>query len=82
MHKKGICHNDLKLENILLNHDGSISICDFVGSTKHGTEYNITFVTNVPPEFYRDSIRWTSDIDLWCIGDITMRLIIGQSLYI
>ena len=35
LHKKGIAHRDIKMENILVNSKGEFKICDFGSCSKN-----------------------------------------------
>jgi len=81
-HEENICHKDLKLENILLGHDGRIFITDFGLSTYMVVDASEpkdfymrdTTATIVPPE------RFTKEVigkpfDMWGLGVCLVNLI-------
>jgi tRNA A-37 threonylcarbamoyl transferase component Bud32 len=69
MHKKGIAHRDIKLENILLNHDGDwplLKLSDF-GASKEITRGNNTFIGTLyyrAPEIVQ-YMHYTTKVDVW-----------------
>lgn len=44
MHQEGICHRDLKLENLLLDQDFSLKVSDFGFSTNIASEFGDTIL--------------------------------------
>jgi AP2-associated kinase len=41
MHSKGIFHNDVKVENVLLANDGTAKLCDFGSSTREKIDLSV-----------------------------------------
>jgi serine/threonine protein kinase len=81
-HEENICHKDLKLENILLGHDGRVFITDFGLSTymivdaSEPKDFYMrdTTATIVPPErFTKEAIG--KPFDMWGFGVCLVNLI-------
>lgn len=85
-HRRGVANRDLKLENLLLDHDGSsrplLKICDF-GYSKH--EMNSSAKTGVgtavymAPEVILGESKYDAKLaDIWSAGIILFTMLFGQ----
>ncbi|MFC1566522.1 protein kinase, partial [bacterium] len=75
MHKRGYVHNDIKLNNILLNSKYQLLLTDFGLSSQMGIKEDRTFNqfgTYIPPEAlkYRKAAKYTQTgkCDIWSLG--------------
>ncbi len=80
MHSLGICHKDLKLENIIVDND-KVKICDFgFSSSKHyryEAETKIGSMAYCAPEVLLDHIKDEYKLDIWSLGVILFILLCG-----
>lgn len=85
MHKKNIYHRDLKPDNILINSDGNIKICDFtytkqfdsgeiLNATICGTPYYMA------PELFTHG-KYDKLSDIWSLGLIMYQYIYGEPAF-
>ncbi|KAF8708742.1 hypothetical protein HU200_030128 [Digitaria exilis] len=82
----GICHRDIKPQNVLVNpHTHQLKICAF-GSAKvlvRG-EPNISYICSRyyrAPELIFGATEYTTAIDLWSTGCVMAELLLGQPLF-
>jgi serine/threonine protein kinase len=81
MHRSGICHRDLKLENILLDAYGNIKLIDFgLGNffSISGNALLSTFCGSpdyAPPEVWLNLQYQGPEIDVWALGVILFVMI-------
>jgi len=85
LHKNGVCHRDLKLENILYDHSGkdaTIRLIDFGLSQKYESSEKVKrspgAVYTLSPEICSGSGPYTEKSDVWAIGVIIWVLLAGD----
>ncbi|XP_011023408.1 PREDICTED: shaggy-related protein kinase NtK-1-like isoform X1 [Populus euphratica] len=85
-HVVGVCHRDIKPQNLLVNpHTHQLKICDF-GSAKMLVpgEPNISYICSRyyrAPELIFGASEYTSAIDIWSVGCVLAELLLGQPLF-
>ncbi|CAH8447856.1 unnamed protein product [Dicrocoelium dendriticum] len=86
IHHKGICHRDIKPQNLLLNPStGVLKLCDF-GSAKvlvRG-EPNVSYICSRyyrAPELIFGAVEYTCQIDIWSSGCVLAELLLGQPIF-
>ncbi|KAL5727633.1 [tau protein] kinase [Ranunculus cassubicifolius] len=82
----GVCHRDIKPQNLLVNpHSHQLKICDF-GSAKMLVpgEPNISYICSRyyrAPELIFGATEYTTAIDMWSVGCVLAELLLGQPLF-
>ncbi|KAH7294724.1 hypothetical protein KP509_27G015200 [Ceratopteris richardii] len=82
----GICHRDIKPQNLLVNpHTHQLKLCDF-GSAKVLVkgEQNIAYICSRyyrAPELIFGAVFYTTAIDIWSVGCVLAELLLGQPLF-
>ncbi|CAA3023420.1 shaggy-related kinase alpha [Olea europaea subsp. europaea] len=85
-HAIGVCHRDIKPQNLLVNpHTHQIKLCDF-GSAKVLVkgEPNISYICSRyyrAPELIFGATEYTTAIDIWSAGCVLAELLLGQPLF-
>eukprot|EP00826_Nyctotherus_ovalis_P012387 TRINITY_DN13273_c0_g2_i2.p1 TRINITY_DN13273_c0_g2~~TRINITY_DN13273_c0_g2_i2.p1 ORF type:complete len:229 (+),score=53.76 TRINITY_DN13273_c0_g2_i2:430-1116(+) len=86
MHGKSICHRDLKPDNILLDEELNVKICDF-GSSKILDGKDTQNIPQIVNRFYRapellfSHCDYSTKIDIWASGCILVELFIKKPLF-
>ncbi len=90
LHHNDIIHADVKLENILVDDDDDIRLCDFglaqIDNNKYKSDYRrgvCGTVGYIAPEVYEDEIVGvTPAIDAWAVGIVLYELLYRKSPFI
>lgn len=86
IHSQGICHRDIKPQNLLLDpNTGVLKLCDF-GSAKIlvANEPNVSYICSRyyrAPELIFGATNYTTKIDVWSTGCVMAELMLGQPLF-
>ena len=86
LHSIGICHRDIKPQNILINlSDYTLKLCDF-GCAKQlvKTEENIAYICSRyyrPPELVLGATFYTCQVDVWSIGCVIAELVLNRAIF-
>jgi serine/threonine protein kinase len=81
LHTHGFAHGDLKCDNVMIMHDGTIKLVDFGVTTRDGDIHRMapfcgTFSWKSPNSMFRDTADQFPD-DVWALG-ITIGEIVGM----
>jgi len=83
-HKEGVCHRDLKLENLVIDNSGHLKITDFghAGIYRKGWDLFSTgcvgSLYHVSPEQIQGKCYSGTKMDIWGVGIILYRLLVGK----
>ncbi|XP_063068500.1 glycogen synthase kinase-3 beta-like [Engraulis encrasicolus] len=86
IHSYGICHRDIKPQNLLLDPESAVlKLCDF-GSAKQLVrgEPNVSYICSRyyrAPELIFGATDYTSSIDVWSAGCVLAELLLGQPIF-
>jgi serine/threonine protein kinase len=86
LHYVGVCHRDIKPQNLLIDQESQlIKICDF-GSAKRLAkgEPNVSYICSRyyrAPELIFGCSDYSTQIDVWSIGCVLAEFIMGEPIF-
>uniref|UniRef100_A0A8C1IPG8 [tau protein] kinase n=1 Tax=Cyprinus carpio TaxID=7962 RepID=A0A8C1IPG8_CYPCA len=86
IHSQGVCHRDIKPQNLLVDPETAVlKLCDF-GSAKQLVrgEPNVSYICSRyyrAPELIFGATDYTSNIDVWSAGCVLAELLMGQPIF-
>ena len=86
IHTVGVCHRDIKPQNLLLNtKTHEVKMCDF-GSAKQlqPSEPNVSYICSRyyrAPELVFEATDYSTAIDIWSVGCVFGEMLLGNPLF-
>jgi len=86
LHAMGVCHRDIKPQNLLVDEaHGVLKLCDF-GSAKHLVpgEASVAYICSRyyrAPELIMKATKYSTAIDMWSTGCVLGEILIGEPLF-
>jgi len=86
VHSKNICHRDLKPDNVLLDDNLNVKICDF-GSSKKMDGKSRKNIPHIVSRYYRAPelilchTDYSTQVDIWAVGCILVELFTLEPLF-
>ncbi|XP_028317419.1 glycogen synthase kinase-3 beta-like isoform X2 [Gouania willdenowi] len=86
IHSQGVCHRDIKPQNLLVDPETAVlKLCDF-GSAKQLVrgEPNVSYICSRyyrAPELIFGATDYTANIDIWSAGCVLAELLLGQPIF-
>jgi len=82
MHSFGICHRDLKMDNVLITDTGKVKIIDFGFSISCDKETKLVISCGTPafmsPEIIRKQPYSGFNADVWALGILLYIMLTGK----
>lgn len=79
-HDKDICHRDLKISNILINHNNKVKIIDFGFAAHNQSDFKTYCGTPsyMPPEMVKKINYDGIKTDIWTLGVVLYKMVTGE----